>query len=86
MVSRAARGRGSTPESGKKRKTSGESGGLGKRKHPGKQEKAGKPVVSRAAWGRRSTAESRKKRETSGESGKRDVLKFPEKDGMLICK
>ena len=86
MVSRAARGRRSTPESRKKRETSGEWSSLGKRKHPGKQEKAGKPVVSRAAWGRGSTPESRKKRETSGESGKRDVLKFSEKDGMLICK
>ena len=29
------------PENRKKRETSGESGGLGKRKHPGKQGKSG---------------------------------------------
>ena len=48
MVSGAACGRGSTPESRKKRETSGEWSSLGKKKHPGKQEKAGKPVVSGA--------------------------------------
>ncbi|HBZ63293.1 MAG TPA: hypothetical protein DEO89_01485 [Lachnospiraceae bacterium] len=59
---------------------------LGKVKAPRKAGKRGKPVVSGAAWGRGSTPESGKKRETSGEWGKRDVLKFFEKDGMLICK
>ena len=38
-MSGVAWGSGGTPESRKKRETSGESGGLGKRKHPGKQEK-----------------------------------------------
>ena len=36
VVSGTVRGRGSTPESREKRKTSGEWGGLGKRKYPGK--------------------------------------------------